>query len=81
MFVNHVTELASSPAAGLLLNPLGISFLGVFGLLGIFIPILLILGVANLAGGRSHGEPSGIGVVLGLGLFFALSVAIGYAAG
>jgi hypothetical protein len=83
MLVNHVTELASTPAAGLFLSPLGISFLGIFGLFGIFIPIILILAVANLAGGRSrsHGDPSGLGVVLGLGLFFALTVAIGYAAG
>ena len=64
-------------------SSLGISLFGVFGLFGIFGSIILILLVANLVGGRSrsHGDPSGLGIALGFGLFFILTVAIDAALG
>ena len=81
MIVSHLTTLAGTIAAGLFLSPLGMSFFGIFGVFLLFGPIAFILIVANLVGGRSrsHGDPSGLGIVVGLGVLFILSVAIGAA--
>ena len=83
MVVVHLTQPVATTVAGFVLSPLGISLFGAFGLFGIFGSIILILLVANLVGGRSrsHGDPSGLGIALGFGLFFILTVAIDAALG
>lgn len=76
-----LTQAAETTVAGSLVSPLGISLLGIFGLVGLFGPIILILLVANLFGGRSrsHGDPSGLGVAIGIGVVFLITVAINLA--
>jgi hypothetical protein len=78
MLLTHVTQLVGTSVAGLFLTPLGISLFGIFGLFAIFGPIILILLVASLFGGRSrsHGDPSGLGIVVGFGVLIILTVAI-----
>ncbi len=83
MIVSHLTALAGATAAGLFVSPLGISFFGIFGVFVLFGPIAFILLVANVVGGRSRssGDPSGLGVVVGLAMLFLLAIAISFAAG
>lgn len=78
MLVTHTTQLVGAPVAGLLFSPIGISLFGIFGVFALFGPIALVLLVANLFGGRSRstGDPSGIGIVAGLGVLVILSLAI-----
>ncbi len=78
MFLSHFNELASTSAAGLFFSPLGIGLFGVFGIFALFGPIALVLLVASAFGGRSrsHGDPSGLGIVVGFGALIVLSLAI-----
>jgi hypothetical protein len=83
MLVTHITQLAGTTVAGLLVSPLGIGVFGVFGLVGLLGPIVLILLLANLFGGRSraHGEPSGRGLVIGFMVVFIAMLAVDAARG
>ncbi len=78
MLVTHIAQLAGTTVAGLFLSPFGMSFFGIFGFFVLFGPIAFILLVANLFGGRSrsHGDPSGLGIVVGLAMIFFIAVAI-----
>lgn len=82
MFAAHLAHTAGAPVAGLF-TPLGIALLGIFGLFGTFGAIVLVLLVASLVGGRSrsHGDPSGLGIVVGFAVLIALTVAINAAIG
>lgn len=73
-----VTPHLAATVASLLLTPFGIAFFGIFGLFAIFGPVLLILLVASLVGGRSRttGDPSGFGILAGIGFLIVLTVAI-----
>ncbi len=77
MLVSSITLAADTVAAGLFLSPFGIALLGAFGVFGLFIPLILILLVANTVGGRSRasGDPSGIGLVVGFLILIVVMLA------
>ena len=68
--VADATPQADAPA--LLIGTLGVPLFGIFG------PLILVMLVAGAFGGRSrdHGNPSGLGLVIGLMVLFIVMLGL-----